>query len=356
MNNQTIQLVFTAPQIVGYETRDLGPLTASHVRVRTTSSGISHGTEMSAFLNKQSTLERKLGPNRYFIPKTKDDPPPYPFRYAGYEAVGVIEAVGSAVSGFSPGDRVWFPAQHMTRFVFDINDGRVQKLPPHVGDEQAVLIHLTMVALNAVLDAEVKSGDLVVVFGGGTVGQLAARIALNDGASRVFLVEPIAGRRALGVQVSGVTAIDPKPAPPIEQILAANNGRTPDVVIECSGAVAALHQAIQTSGLGGTVIAAGMYAGPAAALHLSEEFLLNRVTVKASMGVWGCPSRFPGWDLPRLLRESLRLIAEKKLNVDGFVTAKVPFEQAQRAYEMVRDEPQNHTKIMLTYGATDGHA
>ena len=67
----------------------------------------------------------------------------------------------------------------------------------------------------------------------------------------------------------------------------------PDAVIKCSGSIAGLSAAIQTCGIAGTVIAAGFYAAPATELRLGAEFITNRVTVKASMGVWGCPSRTP---------------------------------------------------------------
>jgi len=349
MSMSTTQLIFAAPETVSYDTYSLGELGPAEVLVRTTSSGISHGTEMSAFIDKQSTLTHKMGPNRYFIPKTDEDPPPFPFRYAGYEAVGIVEQVGESVTNYTIGDRVWFLAQHMTHFKFDASDDRVQKLAPHVTDEQAVLIHLIMVALNAVLDAQIKSGDIIAVFGGGTVGQLAARIALLDGASRVYLSEPLENRRALAEQIPGIIAVDPLADLPVAQILKKTGGRHPDVVIECSGVVRALHQAIATAGVAGTVIAAGMYSSPATALHLSEEFLLNRITLKASMAVWGCPSRFSEWNLSRLLAESNRLLAENKLAVTGFVSTKIPFPQAQKAYELIRNDPQNHTKMMLTY-------
>jgi threonine dehydrogenase-like Zn-dependent dehydrogenase len=47
-------------------------------------------------------------------------------------------------------------------------------------------------------------------------------------------------------------------------------------VIELTGAYPALHQAIRLAGVGGTVIAAGFYQRPAAALALGEEFHTTR--------------------------------------------------------------------------------
>ena len=50
-------------------------------------------------------------------------------------------------------------------------------------------------------------------------------------------------------------------------------------MIELTGAYPALHQAIRVAGVGGTVIAAGFYQGPATALALGEEFHHNQVTL-----------------------------------------------------------------------------
>ena len=52
-----------------------------------------------------------------------------------------------------------------------------------------------------------------------------------------------------------------------------------DRVIELTGAYPALHQAIRVAGVGGTVIAAGFYQGPATALALGEEFHHNQSDV-----------------------------------------------------------------------------
>ena len=103
------------------------------------------------------------------------------------------------------------------------------------------------------------------------------------------------------------------------------------------------------AGVAGTVIAAGFYAGSAAALHLDEELMHNRVTIKASMSKWGCPSRFLGWDEGRLLRSVIELLAARRLHLDGYLTATFPFLEAQAAYEAIARAPERYLKVALTY-------
>ena len=121
------------------------------------------------------------------------------------------------------------------------------------------------------------------------------------------------------------------------------------MVIECSGTVRGLKAAIQSAGIGGTVIATGFYAEPSTELILGEEFLHNRITLKASMGVWGCPSHWPlTWNRQRNLQTVLDLIESGRLRFDGFVSLRVPFAEAQKAYDLIRTEPR-HMKVVLTY-------
>ena len=80
-----------------------------------------------------------------------------------------------------------------------------------------------------------------------------------------------------------------------------------------------------------------------------EEFIHNRITLKASMGVWGCPSRWPDqWNRVRNLETVLELIEDGRLRFDGFVSLRIPFEEAERAYQTIREQP-HHLKIVLTY-------
>jgi threonine dehydrogenase-like Zn-dependent dehydrogenase len=181
------------------------------------------------------------------------------------------------------------------------------------------------------------------------VGQLTVQMAFLEGATRVFLIEPNPDRRKLAANITAAVAIDPQRESPAKAIRQNNGGNPPDVVIECSGTIRGLKTAIQCAGIAGTVIATGFYAEPATELILGEEFLHNRVTLKASMGVWGCPSRWPlTWNRARNLRTVLELVEARRLRFEGFVSLRVPFHEAQRAYETIRDNP-HHLKAVLTY-------
>ncbi len=344
------KLIIVEPGKCGYEPLEVPDPGANQVLCRTVLSGISHGTEMTAFLGTSPFLKKKFTPERVFENKVEGDPAFYPVRWVGYDAVAVIEKVGAGVTTIKPGQRVWYGANHQTHFPVAIDDPYLLPLHDSIPSDEAILLNLIAVAYTAVVDAQIKLGDVVAVVGGGAVGQFAAQLALLNGARDVYLIEIAKERREFAGARSRVRPIDPAKAAPVLQIKSQNSGRAPDVVIECSGSARGLHSAIQTAGLAGTVIAAGFYAGGTQGLDLSEEFLHNRVTMKASMGVWSCPSRFAErWDRPRIAREAVRILESRQLKLDGFVSGRFPFTQAQRAYESIRDDPGRYMKVALTY-------
>lgn len=345
------KLFIAEPGKVGFRQVDVAAPGPRQVRVRTLLSAISHGTEMTSFLGRSPFIASTITPERVFVPKPADAPPFYPFEWAGYDLYTEVTAVGGDVREYRVGDRVYVPRPHQTEYLFDETDGEMLKLKPETPGESAIMIMLATVALTGIHDAEIKLGDAVVVFGGGIVGQLAVQMAFLSGAARVFLVEPNPARRAMAAGLSAVETLDgsaENPAVAVQRLL---GGRYPDAVLECSGNVKGLKAAVQAAGIAGTVTAVGFYAGGAAELSFGEEFLHNRVTIKASMGVWNCPSRWQDrWNRRRTLETCRDLVENGKLRFDGFVSQRVPFHEAQRAYETIRDNPR-HMRVVLTYGA-----
>lgn len=344
------KLIMPAPGQVDYLEIPIGQPGPGQVLARTVVSGISHGTEMTAYLGVSPFINKAMTPERTLRDKGPDDASFYPFQYAGYDAVGVVTAVGAGVTRYQPGDRVWCEVTHQTEFLFAETAPNAFKLPDAIPNDEALMLNLTSVSYGAVLDADIKLGDVVVVVGGGTVGHMAAQMANLSGARRVILLEPLEARREFAQAHTPVLTFDPLAVEsPAKTVLDLNDGVAPDVVIECTGSVAGLKSAVQCAGVGGFVVAAGFYAGGAGVFSFGEEFMHNRVTMRATMTKWGCPSRFPGWSTDRVLRETFLLMAARKLNLDHFVSARYPFFEAQSAYEAIKSAPSQYLKVALTY-------
>ena len=170
----------------------------------------------------------------------------YPIKF-GYQCVGRVLRAG-AESDFREGDRVFTRHPHQDVFVIPVEiNGRPQvaKIPDHVTDTQAAFLNLTEVALTALLDAPVRVGDAVAVFGQGVVGALITRLARKT-ARHVIVVDPLAERRSHALRSGADLAVPPDAA--AEAIRELTNGRGVDIAFEVTGAPAALQGAIDVTG------------------------------------------------------------------------------------------------------------
>jgi threonine dehydrogenase-like Zn-dependent dehydrogenase len=199
-------------------------------------------------------------------------------------------------------------------------------------------------------DAHIKLGDRVAIFGLGVIGLLAVQLARLDGALWIDAVDPLPRRRALAEQFGADRTLDPAAGDVALAIKSSSPQRGADVAIELSGHDAALHEAMRSARVAGTVVAGGFYQGGAAALRLGEEWHHNRLTLISSMGVWGCPHRdYPAWDRARVHATAVELLASGRLRTDGLITHRFPFERAAEAYELIDRHPDEVVKVVLTY-------
>jgi NADPH2:quinone reductase len=108
----------------------------------------------------------------------------------GYDAAGVVEAVGSGVTKLAPGDEVFYSARIFGRqgtyAEYHVEDADiVEKKPENLGFEQAAALPLAaMTAYDAVITFfGTKPGDTVLIqAGAGGVGSCAVQLAKAAGA------------------------------------------------------------------------------------------------------------------------------------------------------------------------------
>ena len=136
---------------------------------------------------------------------------------------------------------------------------RLLALPDAIGDGQAALIEPLAVATHDVARAEVKSGDAVVVFGGGPIGCLIALVGRHRGARvKVSEINPhrIAMLRRLGLETIG----------PDEDVVRTVNewtgGDGADVAFEVSGSPDAARLVTDVVRAWGTVSIIAIHAEP----------------------------------------------------------------------------------------------
>ncbi|GAA0804623.1 zinc-binding dehydrogenase [Spirilliplanes yamanashiensis] len=342
---------FSSPHCVEVVDQPAGDLGPGQVRVRTSYSGISAGTELTAYRGTNPYLNRSWDPaQRLFV----DDASglTYPVAGFGYSEVGELVEVAPDVAddpAVPPvGAQVWGIWGHRGEAVLPAAAVRGRAVPEGLDPIAATFARVGAVALNAVLAADVHLGETVAVFGQGVLGLLATRLVRLSGGT-VVAVDTVPGRLEKAQEYGAAAALDARDGTVGPQLRRLTDGRGADVAIEISGSYPALHEAIRAVAPDGRVVAAGFYQGDGAGLRLGDEFHHNRVQLICSQ-IGGVPPAVAGrWDQSRLNRTFLQLAVDRQIDPVGLVSHIVPVEEAAEAYRMLDRRPHEALQVVLKF-------
>lgn len=109
------------------------------------------------------------------------------------------------------------------------------------------LVEPTCVAYNAVIErgGGIRPGDNVVICGGGPVGLAACAILKRQGAARVILSEPEAGRAELGRRLGADYVINPVESDFTEEVLKLTDGMGAALYLEATGLPTVVYPGIE---------------------------------------------------------------------------------------------------------------
>jgi 2-desacetyl-2-hydroxyethyl bacteriochlorophyllide A dehydrogenase len=342
-------ITFTQPRTLRIDQVEDAALQAQQVRVRTLYSGISAGTELSAYRGSNVYLHKRWDPGtRLFVP-TDAPSQPYPLVGWGYEEVGEVVELGPDVAVLKTGDIVYGTWGHRSHAVLD-GTYAAQRLKPAALDPLlAIFSHIGPIALNGILDAQLHIGENVVVFGLGVPGQIAAQLARQSGA-RVIGVDRLEKRLALAQTLGAIdVALNPDDGSLAERIKALSGGRGADVCLEISGFIPALQEATRAVAYAGRVVALGFYQTEAQGLFLGEEFHHNRVQIICSQISNVDPALTHRWDRLRLIQTIMDLQVRGTLNLRPLITHVVPFAEAAEAFRLLDETPQAALQVVLEF-------
>lgn len=353
-------LVITAPRQLATLTRRLSEPGPDEVLVKTLFSGISHGTEMNVYRGLAPQWSKRYDRDlRLFLPAAPEAQAPvpergywtaadthwgYPLAY-GYANVGRVIGRGSAVRHLHEGDLVYAYQPHQTAYVAPA--ASVIRLPELANPAAGVLYSNLNTAYGGVLDADIRLDDTVVVFGQGLVGLLVTQYLRRTAARRIITVERIPARQQLSTQLGADACLDPAQVDVALAVRERTAGRGADVVIEASGAYAALQEAIRTAAPNTTVVALSWYGGTGGALALSDEFHHNRITLRSSQVGGIAPELAATHSLSRRAEQILDWFTE--LELDRLLTTSLPFAAAADAYQLIDQHSEDAIQVVLQY-------
>jgi 3-hydroxyethyl bacteriochlorophyllide a dehydrogenase len=305
---QTRAVVIPQPSQVELQSVTLRPLAADEVLIETAYTSISAGTERMLLAGQMPHPMLQL--------------PVVP----GYETVGRVVETGAEVADDLQGRWVYVGGAQCYEGINAAWGGQsaqiitaAQRVVPLDGVEprKGVLLALAATALHGIDVVNPAADSRMLVIGQGPVGQLAARIAQERGAW-VAASDINATRLS---HAAGDVVINAEETPLADAV------REPvNTIIEASGSMTALADALPLLANGGTILLLGYYRTldlPYMPLFLKEARLLTARE----------------WGAGDLLR-CRDMIAEGRLEVSTMLTHELPISEVARAYDVAMNDPE----------------
>ena len=291
----------------------------------------------------------------------------------GHEPVGEIVTLGSDVSGFQPGDRVfvhhhapcfkcracargefvqcptWKQSQldpgGMAEFIRvpAINlAGDTLRLPDTVSDADGSLIEPLACVVKSLARAGAIDGASVLIIGMGVMGLLHVLLARHLGARQILAADLVASRCARARELGADVAIDASTSDLLAEVRANTDGEGAEVVIVGPATVPAIEQGLACAARGATVVQF-MGTEPGETLPLSTfDFYFKELRLVPS---YSCG--------PVETRRALDLIAAGVVGARHVVTHRFPLEQAGEAYRVAALD-RSAIKTLVTFPGARG--
>jgi L-iditol 2-dehydrogenase len=178
------------------------------------------------------------------------------------------------------------------------------------------------------------AGQTVLVVGSGISGLLHIQLARERGAGRVIATDVNDFRLNAAARFGAHATLHGSEDVPA-RVRELNEGRAADVVIVCTGAMAAIHQATKSVDRGGTLL---FFAPTAAGVDVPFplfDYWRDEISVLTSYAGSGDD-----------LRESLALIRDRKVRVGDMITHRLPLAQANLGFQLTASG-QDSIKVIL---------
>ena len=297
----------------------------------------------------------------------------------GHEPVGVIEKLGSAVTGYEEGQRVvagaitpsgwsnaclcgcgaqdgagtrhgWKPLGGW-RFGNTIDGcqadyvlvpdamANLAAVPDGLSDEQVLMCpDIMSTGFGGAESGGIRIGDVVAVFAQGPIGLCATAGAKLSGASVIIGVDRLPERLAMARRMGADHVIDASREDPVEAIARLTGGRGVDVAIEALGTQATFEAALRVLRPGGTLSSLGVYSSDlkiplgAFAAGLGDHKIITTL----------CPGG------KERMRRLMSVIASGRVDLGAMVTHRFRLDQIEQAYELFGHQRDGVLKVAIT--------
>ncbi|MGE4407720.1 NAD(P)-dependent alcohol dehydrogenase [Pseudomonas sp.] len=308
----------------------------------------------------------------------KGEYPVAPGLTIGHEPVGIIEKLGSNVQGYQEGQRVIAGAICPSFTSYACQDGLASQdggcachgykpmggwrfgntidgtqaeyvlvpdaqanlapVPDGLSDEQVLMCpDIMSTGFAGAEAANIKIGDIVVIFAQGPIGLCATAGARLRGAGTIIAVDGVEARLDIARQMGADVTLNFKNVDVVEEVLKLTGGRGADASIEALGLQSTFENALRVLKPGGTLSSLGVYSSdlriPLGAFHAG----LGDNKIVTSL----CPGG------KERMRRLLNVVASGRVDFGPLVTHQYALGDIGEAYELFANQRDGVLKVAI---------
>lgn len=274
----------------------------------------------------------------------------------GYSSAGTVLACGAGVEQYKPGDRVASNGGHAE--IVSVPANLCAAVPDGVEFDHAAFAILGAIALQGVRLAKTELGETVFVIGLGLVGQLTVSL-LNAAGCRVIGTDLAADKCELARKMGAAVA---KPGLSAAQIDEMTGGVGADAVVitastKSNGPIELAAASVRKRGRVVLVGVVGLELDRRPFFFKEAEFVVScsygpgRYDPAYEERGQDYPLPYVRWTEQRNISAVLQMMGSGRLNVEPLISHRFKIEQAQNAYEMIKDGTEPFLGVVLNYDA-----
>ena len=303
----------------------------------------------------------------------KGEYPVVPGLTIGHEPVGVIDKLGTAVVGYTEGQRVIAGAitpcgqcspclegHHsqcggklmggwrfgntidgcQAEYVLVPNaNANLAPIPDGLTDEQVLMCpDIMSTGFSGAESGAIRIGDTVAVFAQGPIGLCATAGAKLRGATTIIAVDTLPERLAMAQRMGADIVIDYRKTDPVAEIMRLTGGRGVDVAIEALGTQPTFESCLRVLKPGGVLSSLGVY---------SDKLMLPLDAFAAGLGDHTLITTLcPGGK--ERMRRLMDVIDSSRVDLGGLVTHRFKLDQIVEAYELFANQRDGVLKVAIT--------
>ena len=296
-------------------------------------------------------------------------------RTLGHESVGVIHQLGSAITGFTEGQRVAVNAEPSYKcsycqrgftsqcggplggykytaqidgnmaeyFIVPAAQANLAPIPDDLTDEQAVYAcDMLSTGFMGAEHAYLQFGETVAIFAQGPVGLCATMGAHLLGAGQIIAVESKPERQILAKRFGADVIVDFTQGDPVEQIMELTGGQGVDAAIEAFGFPQTFEACVRVTKAGGRVSNIGYHGENPNPLQLPLDAMglgMNDKAIHTGL----CPGG------SERMNRLFRLMQSGRIDPTPMTTHRFPFDDVERAFVMMSSKQDGIIKPLISF-------